>query len=207
MISASQPVAKASASDALANNASASRSPVVRPGESGMTIVEMVMATALVFVIVIVTHSSIFTIHTVNEHGEATLEQQSTYRDVLSNIQEELALSTLEKDPVTNSSRYSITPDANGNQILRFQKLAGVEMVGDELQAVWSSDITISLDQQQRVIRTEQGQSRVLGSGIAKIQFATEGSGFSVQCVTPLRDPRTGDSVDITHKINVTPTN
>ncbi len=175
--------------------------------QRGMTIVEMVAATALIFVIVIVTQSSIFAIQTVNQQGETVLRQEATSRDTLAKISDELALATLENDPSTNLPRYSIVADIDGNQVLRFQKLVGISLVDDEIEAIWSPYITIRVDDRQRVIRTEQGRNSVLGSGIKHLFFDATGGGFNVQCVTSTRDPKTGSTKDITHGIHVAPTN
>lgn len=179
-----------------------------RGHERGFTMVEMAVAATLLVGVIGLTSGVIQSMQTIHKQSEADLAQTAHLWKILQELRDELRDATLENDPATNQPRWRVDVDGSGRQTLHFQKLEGARMVADEVQPQWSTDIAITALPDGRVVRTQDGQSRVLGSGVASIAFEATASGrFRIVCVTEQRDPRTGRVTQRTQDLHVRPTN
>ena len=116
-------------------------------------------------------------------------------------------VSTLERDPRTNQFRYTID-NTGTHPKLTFQTLVGAEMVGTEIQGVWSSNIVITTNADGTVTRTQDGNVMILGRGIETVTFETTLSGkFRVTAVVKKLNRRTGKLEDTSQQIYARPDN
>ena len=175
--------------------------------QSGMTIVELGIASVLVLAIIGLTHSSTIAVHSATQYSEKRLAQEASSRTVLETIKRDLRDATVEKDPKTNLYRYSISTNKWLKQQLDFQKLEGADIVGTEVEPVWSSSITLTVNDKNQVVRTQDGNTRILGVGVKDIFFETTLSGkFKVTAVTS-RPDRKGKTMDVHEVMYVKPKN
>lgn len=178
----------------------------IRVPAAGVTLVEMMVSTVLFVGVMVLTYSTVVVVDTVTRQSEAESRQEESFRLALARLRGELRYATTENDPRTNRPRFEIRKDAKGRDVLRYQRLAGAQLVAGEMQPVWSDPIEISLDDRGRVLRTEGDRRRVLGTGVKDLRFEVTASGrFRVTCVTTVRDPRTGKRRDVTHRLVVKP--
>lgn len=177
-----------------------------RIGETGVTLVEMMVSTVLFVGVMVLTYSTVVVVDSVTRQSEAETRQEESFRLALARLRGELRYATTENDPRTNQPRFEIRKDARGRDVLRYHRLAGARLVAGEMQPIWSGPIEISLDDEGRVLRTEGRRRRVLGTGVKDLHFEVTASGrFRVTCVTTVRDPRTGKRRDVTHRLVVKP--
>ena len=175
--------------------------------ERGMTLVEVTIASTLIIAILGLTHSSALAVHEANQFGEAKMAREATSRDVLAKVGEELKGATLPRDPRTNQYRYTIDNSGTPPK-LTFQVLAGAQMVGTEIQAIWSSDIVITTSNDGVLTRTQNGRVTVLGRRIKTMTFETTLTGkFKLTAVTEQLNRKTGKLVDVADFVYIQPDN
>lgn len=178
---------------------------------AGFSIVEVAIASALTVALCALTYGAITFLHSATRYGEAKLKQEADWRSVMHQLREELKFSTFEKEPATSANRWSITT-VGGVQVLTFRKMIGARMTAtNELDSLWSPNISVTTTPGGQVTRTENGQTRVLGSGVKALQFealpAAEPRLFKVTITTTVRDPRSGGTRDYVETFSVRPSN
>jgi hypothetical protein len=179
--------------------------------QSGFSIVEIAIVSALMLVLCGLVYGAVTFLHSATRYGEAKLKQEADWRAVMQQLRDELRFSTFERDPSTGTPRWSITT-SGGRQVLTFRKMVGARLSGTrELESLWSGPIAVTVNPQGQVVRTENGETRILGSGVKDLQFeglpAASPRVFKVTITTTVRDPRDQSQRDYVESFSVRPSN
>lgn len=181
---------------------------VPREGERGMGLVEMAISVSLTVAILGVTYTAADVVHSVNRWDQAKLKQDVAFRDALRLLRKELKMASVERDPKTNQSRYRIYTNAKGQMVLRIQTVSGAKIVSGELEPDWSSDISFHVDAKGRLVRTQDGEARIMGSGFKGMYFEVTDKGFfRITAEMEILHPKTHKPMLITKVFDVKPLN
>jgi hypothetical protein len=168
--------------------------------QAGMTITEVVVASALIAAILGMVYSGVLSVHSAAQRGDAALRQQASRRTVLEAIRGELEMTSLD------DARCTIAADGRSVQ---FARLIGAQQTGNEVSGLWSSTIELAIDANGNVVRRQDGGTALLATGIKDLRFQRpSGQDFIEITVTTVRtDSHTGAGVDDVRTIRVIPRN
>jgi hypothetical protein len=137
-----------------------------------MTLVEVAISSALLVAVLLVAVSTTQTMNQMIRTGEAESSTIDRVREVLYQIKQDLAASSLVPDAVSGVLRVQIEAAPNGGQRLRLRRVDGATLTAGSLVTVWSPWITWEMDATGAVWRTLDGETpRVVARGIASLAF------------------------------------
>ncbi|MFO0314609.1 MAG: type II secretion system protein J [Planctomycetota bacterium] len=140
--------------------------------DSGMTLVEVAISGALLIAVLLVAVTSTQTIQGLIRTGEAASGTMDRVRELLFQIKQDIAASSMTPDPVSGLARINIEAAPNGGERLRLIRVDGAALAGGTLSAVWSPWITWEMDARGGVYRTIGAEpARLVASGIASLDF------------------------------------
>ena len=174
---------------------------------AGFTLVEVVITMVLTFVLAGLGYGAVVFLHSAASYNEAKLRQESSYRDVLHFLREELRMSSLDPDPATGLLRYRIETGAGGRKTLVYRRIEGARAVGNDLRTIWSPEIRIGVDANGILSRTVAGQPEILAHNIKNLDFAVESNAFVLAITVEVSDRRSGSSKPVTETIQIRPSN
>ena len=182
-----------------------------RAAQSGFTIVEITIVSALMLVLCGLVYGAVTFLHSATRYGEAKLKQEADWRGVMQQLRDELKFSTFERDPATGTPRWSVASVA-GRQVLSFRKMVGARLSSTrELESLWSGPITVTVSPEGQVTRVENGETRILGSGVKDLRFEAVPPAaprlFKITITTTVNDPRDRSQRDYVESFSVRPTN
>ena len=179
------------------------RNDIEQHGEQGFTLVEAATSVSLLVAILGVTYVTADAVTTVNRANQSKLKEDVGFRRSLHGLRDELRLTSTEPDPKTNVKRYSITAHGN-SQMIKFQTLVGATMQNQEAVPVWSTPITVLINDKSQLVRIQDGKRRVIASGYLGIWFNVTVRGtFVVATKTYQRDPKSGERIIVNRKYEV----
>jgi hypothetical protein len=170
---------------------------------AGYTIVEAMVVCVLLTAVLALTLGSVTAVHRANRYEDAKLRQEVSHRELLRVLGAELRASSLELDASTNEFRYRFVDP----RTFAFSKLEDVVVDGDNVRQAWSSEITIRLDQQGRVLRQQDSDTRILATGVRTLSLTAEPHRFTLTATLSVRDPRSGLTQLLADVAHVVPLN
>lgn len=176
-------------------------------GEQGFTLVELLIAVVLTFVMAGLGYGAVVFLHSATSYNEAKLKQDAGFRDVLHFLREELQMASLDPDPGTGLPRWRIDTAPSGKKVLVFRRIEGARVVGNDLQTIWSPEIRIGADANGILTRTIGGRQEVLAHGIKNLDFTVEPAAFLIALTTEVVDRRTGKAKEATETLRIRPAN
>lgn len=168
------------------------------PGDrqSGMTLVEVAISGALLVGVLLVAASTTQTMNQMIRASEAESTTVDRVRDILHQLKQDLAATSLTPDPVTGVGRVQIETAPNGGQRLRVRRIDGAALAAGSLAMEWSPWITWEMDAAGAVWRTLDGEEpRLVARGMASMAFTNHGN----RCVSMVI--RSGDRAANGHAI------
>ncbi len=143
-----------------------------RARESGMTLVEVAISSALLVAVLLVAVTTTQTMSQMIRTGEAESGTIDRVREVLYQVKQDIAASSLVPDPVSGVARVQIETATHGGQRVRLRRVDGATLAAGSLATVWSPWITWEMDAAGSVWRTLDGETpRLIARGMNSLAF------------------------------------
>ncbi len=152
----------------------------------GFTLTEVTVAGGLFLAVLLASYQTIITVADANQRTSAKIAEETRYRDFLEKIATELRRAGTDTDPMTGDRRYRTWVDTTtGRSAFSISVLESATASTGEIRPLWSPPITYTTDARGRVVRSQNGASRVVADHVAKLSLEVSPHGrFLLTCVT-----------------------
>lgn len=137
------------------------RSPRLR-AEAGTSIPEVAIAAALIFAILAMLGTGVRTVATGSQTSDHDLKRATMQRNALASLQCELEACSIKHN------RFTIASD---HKSIRFSRLVGADLAGNEVSGTWSSEIQIGFVPPGNLVRNQDGHTALLATGLTDLSI------------------------------------
>lgn len=156
-------------------------------GRGGFTLVELMVSTVVFAILLEAVLGGSLALTKSARFGDKRNRLTQKVSIALEKMSAEINLSSTDVDPLTNVP-YMTTGGVEYDMTLTFKRVVALGTNGDELEPIWSSDITYAMDAGQ-VTRTQDGVTTNIVSGATQLDFTIEASGRVLVTLAATADP------------------